>query len=318
MIWTLRRVRDLALHPRKARVPAHPRRRSTNAPKTIEELDRRRRAHARGGRQDPRGIPRAAEGGARRRPKRSCSAPARPPRRTSTRPKSAARRSSPKRPSAPNATSRSATKRALDDLRREVADLTILATEKVTRKTLDSDDQRRLVEEALGELDLSGPVLRGREQQLMDELARVYARSLFEVAREQGKLDVLREQLGQFADALDAEPPARGVLLLALLLDRRRSRTALARMLDGADAAFAELPLAADRKPPHAGHLPHPPAVRAAVGGGEPHAPGRDHQRGRARRDRRPTSSAERSASAPGAASRSPRASTPTSSAASS
>ena len=49
-----------------------------------------------------------------------------------------------------------ATKRALDDIRREVADLTVLATEKVTRKTLDSDDQRRLVEEALGELDLSG------------------------------------------------------------------------------------------------------------------------------------------------------------------
>ena len=50
----------------------------------------------------------------------------------------------------------SATKRALDDLRREVADLTIMATEKVTRKTLDDADQRRLVEEALGELDFSG------------------------------------------------------------------------------------------------------------------------------------------------------------------
>ena len=37
----------------------------------------------------------------------------------------------------------------------------------------------------------------------MEELAHVYARSLFEVAREQGKLDVLREQLGQFADALN-------------------------------------------------------------------------------------------------------------------
>jgi F-type H+-transporting ATPase subunit b len=49
-----------------------------------------------------------------------------------------------------------ATKRALDDIRREVADLTILATEKVTRKTLDDADQRRLVEEALGELDFSG------------------------------------------------------------------------------------------------------------------------------------------------------------------
>jgi F-type H+-transporting ATPase subunit b len=49
-----------------------------------------------------------------------------------------------------------ATRRALDDIRREVADLTIMATEKVTRKTLDDTDQRRLVEEALNELDLSG------------------------------------------------------------------------------------------------------------------------------------------------------------------
>jgi F-type H+-transporting ATPase subunit b len=49
-----------------------------------------------------------------------------------------------------------ATKRALDDIRREVADLTIMATEKVTRKSLNEDDQRRLVEEALGELDFSG------------------------------------------------------------------------------------------------------------------------------------------------------------------
>jgi F-type H+-transporting ATPase subunit b len=49
-----------------------------------------------------------------------------------------------------------ATKRALDDIRREVADLTIMATEKVVRKTLDDSDQRRLVEEALSELDFSG------------------------------------------------------------------------------------------------------------------------------------------------------------------
>jgi F-type H+-transporting ATPase subunit b len=48
-----------------------------------------------------------------------------------------------------------ATKRALDDIRTEVADLTIMATEKVTRKTLDDSDQKRLVEEALSELDFS-------------------------------------------------------------------------------------------------------------------------------------------------------------------
>jgi F-type H+-transporting ATPase subunit b len=47
------------------------------------------------------------------------------------------------------------TRRAIQDIRNEVADLTILATEKVTRKSLDEDDQRRLVEEALSELDFS-------------------------------------------------------------------------------------------------------------------------------------------------------------------
>jgi F-type H+-transporting ATPase subunit b len=47
------------------------------------------------------------------------------------------------------------TRRAIQEIRREVADLTVMATEKVTRKTLDEADQRRLVEEALGELDFS-------------------------------------------------------------------------------------------------------------------------------------------------------------------
>jgi F-type H+-transporting ATPase subunit b len=47
------------------------------------------------------------------------------------------------------------TRRAIQEIRSEVADLTILATEKVTRKALDADDQKRLVEEALGELDFS-------------------------------------------------------------------------------------------------------------------------------------------------------------------
>jgi F-type H+-transporting ATPase subunit b len=47
------------------------------------------------------------------------------------------------------------TRRAIQELRKEVADLTVLATEKVTRKTLSPEDQRKLVEEALGELDFS-------------------------------------------------------------------------------------------------------------------------------------------------------------------
>ena len=47
------------------------------------------------------------------------------------------------------------TRRAIQEIRREVADLTVAATERVTRKTLTEDDQRRLVEEALNELDFS-------------------------------------------------------------------------------------------------------------------------------------------------------------------
>jgi F-type H+-transporting ATPase subunit b len=47
------------------------------------------------------------------------------------------------------------TRRAIQEIRAEVADLTVLATEKVTRKTLTTDDQRRLVEEALSELDFA-------------------------------------------------------------------------------------------------------------------------------------------------------------------
>lgn len=47
------------------------------------------------------------------------------------------------------------TRRSIDQIRREVADLTVLATEKVTRKTLTEEDQRRLVEDALSELDFA-------------------------------------------------------------------------------------------------------------------------------------------------------------------
>ena len=53
------------------------------------------------------------------------------------------------------------TRRALEEIRKEVADLTVIATEKVTRKSLTPDDHRRLIEEALGEVDFS--TLAGKE-----------------------------------------------------------------------------------------------------------------------------------------------------------
>jgi F-type H+-transporting ATPase subunit b len=47
------------------------------------------------------------------------------------------------------------TRRALEQIRSEVADLTLLATSRVTGKVLTGDDHRRLIEEAIGELDFS-------------------------------------------------------------------------------------------------------------------------------------------------------------------
>ena len=47
------------------------------------------------------------------------------------------------------------TRRAIQEIRNEVADLTVMATEKVTRKVLSEQDQERLVEEALKELDFT-------------------------------------------------------------------------------------------------------------------------------------------------------------------
>jgi F-type H+-transporting ATPase subunit b len=47
------------------------------------------------------------------------------------------------------------TRRALEQIRAEVADLTVIATTKVTGKILTDEDQRRLIDEAIGELDFS-------------------------------------------------------------------------------------------------------------------------------------------------------------------
>jgi len=47
------------------------------------------------------------------------------------------------------------TRRALEQIRAEVADLSLIAAEKVTRRSFSDEDHRRLIEEAVGELDLS-------------------------------------------------------------------------------------------------------------------------------------------------------------------
>jgi F-type H+-transporting ATPase subunit delta len=68
----------------------------------------------------------------------------------------------------------------------------------------------------------------------MEELAQVYARSLFQVAREHGRLDELREQLGQFADALN-EHRELAVFFFSPYFSSIEKQQALATLLDGPD-----------------------------------------------------------------------------------
>jgi F-type H+-transporting ATPase subunit delta len=67
----------------------------------------------------------------------------------------------------------------------------------------------------------------------MEELARVYARSLFEVARELGILDLIREQLGQFADALDTNREL-AVFFFSPYFSTKEKEEGLARAVEGA------------------------------------------------------------------------------------
>jgi F-type H+-transporting ATPase subunit delta len=68
----------------------------------------------------------------------------------------------------------------------------------------------------------------------MEELAQVYARSLFEVAREHGKLDVLREQLAQFADALH-ERRELAVFFFSPYFSTKEKQEALGPLLEDAE-----------------------------------------------------------------------------------
>lgn len=68
----------------------------------------------------------------------------------------------------------------------------------------------------------------------MEEIAQVYARSLFEVAKEQSKLDVVKEQLGQFADALDGNREL-ATFFFAPYFSTTEKEDGLGRLLDGAD-----------------------------------------------------------------------------------
>ena len=68
----------------------------------------------------------------------------------------------------------------------------------------------------------------------MEEIAAVYARSLFEVAKEQNKLDSIREQLGEFADALE-ETRELQVFFFSPYFSTTEKQDGLDRAVSGAD-----------------------------------------------------------------------------------
>jgi len=71
----------------------------------------------------------------------------------------------------------------------------------------------------------------------MEEIARVYARSLFEVAQERDLLDVIREQLSQFVDALN-ENRELATFFFSPYFSSKEKKEALQRTLDGAEEIF--------------------------------------------------------------------------------
>ena len=85
----------------------------------------------------------------------------------------------------------------------------------------------------------------------MEEIATVYARSLFEVAQERDVLDDVREQIGQVADALD-ETRDLQVFFFSPYFSTEEKKDGLQRAIDGADEAvenFLELLVEKHRMP---------------------------------------------------------------------
>ena len=81
----------------------------------------------------------------------------------------------------------------------------------------------------------------------MEEIASVYARSLFEVAKDNDKLDTLKEQLDQFADELDSNRDLQ-VFFFSPYFSSQEKKEAVGKVLEGADEHFVRfLELLAER-----------------------------------------------------------------------
>jgi F-type H+-transporting ATPase subunit delta len=71
----------------------------------------------------------------------------------------------------------------------------------------------------------------------MEEIAQVYARSLFEVAQERAILDEVREQLGQFSEALH-EHRDLAIFFFSPYFSTEEKKDGLKRVIEGANVIF--------------------------------------------------------------------------------
>jgi F-type H+-transporting ATPase subunit delta len=68
----------------------------------------------------------------------------------------------------------------------------------------------------------------------VEEIARVYAEALFQVARENGKLDAIRDQLAEFVGSLEANRELQ-VFFFSPYFSSQEKREGISRALDGAE-----------------------------------------------------------------------------------
>jgi F-type H+-transporting ATPase subunit delta len=81
----------------------------------------------------------------------------------------------------------------------------------------------------------------------VEEIASVYARSLFEVAQDQDNLDVLHEELGQFADELETNRELQ-VFFFSPYFSSQEKKDGIGKVLEGGDEYFVRfLELLAER-----------------------------------------------------------------------
>ena len=134
------------------------------------------------------------------------------------------------------------TRRALDEIRKEVAGLTLIATEKVTRKSLDDEDHRRLIQEALSEVDFSPSPgtkqgQRGHERPRWKRSPTSTRARCSRSPRSSDSLDRVHEELGEFADAMNDSQDLR-VFFFSPYFSSQEKKEGISRMVEGADENF--------------------------------------------------------------------------------